>query len=139
MGGLRRRASSRVSSFCAAGLCAARSFSCSRRFSSWNAGRVSGFLSWLTTPTAREASSTWTTGWRKWGAIFTAVCTRLVVAPPMSSGMVNPSRSISLATWTISSSEGVMSPLKPIMSACVSRAVCRIFSHGTITPRSIIS
>ena len=32
------------------------------------------------------------------GAIFTAVCALLVVAPPMSSGSLNPSRSISRAT-----------------------------------------
>ena len=36
---------------------------------------------------------------RSCGWIFTAVCTRLVVAPPISSGMSKPSRSISAATW----------------------------------------
>ena len=34
-----------------------------------------------TTPTAREASSTCTVLWLNWGAIFTAVCCALVVAP----------------------------------------------------------
>jgi hypothetical protein len=34
------------------------------------------------------------------GAIFTAVCTFDVVAPPMSSGIVEALRSISLATCT---------------------------------------
>ena len=36
---------------------------------------------------------------------MTAVCTRLVVAPPMRSGSSKPCRSISAATWHISSSE----------------------------------
>ena len=40
----------------------------------------------------------------------------------MSSGTVKPWRSISLATCTISSSEGVINPLKPIRSAFSSRA-----------------
>ncbi len=40
----------------------------------------------------------------------------LVVAPPMSSGRRSPSRSISRATCAISSSDGVMSPLNPMMS-----------------------
>jgi hypothetical protein len=40
------------------------------------------------------------------GAIFTAVCTLLVVAPPMRSGTVKPWRSISPATNAISSSDG---------------------------------
>src|SRR6266568_3873785 len=63
----------------------------------------------------------------------------LVVAPPMSNGTVKPWRSISEATWAISSSDGVINPLKPIMSAFLSRAVCRIFSQGVITPRSMTS
>ena len=69
--------------------------------------------------------------------IFTAVCTRLVVAPPISSGTLKPSRSISAATWHISSSEGVISPDSPMMSAFSRLAVSRIFCAGTITPRSI--
>ena len=51
------------------------------------------------------------------GAILTAVCTRLVVAPPISSGQSKPSRSISAATKHISSSDGVISPDSPMMSA----------------------
>jgi len=42
---------------------------------------------------------------------------RDVVAPPISSGAVKPWRCISLATWAISSSDGVMSPESPMMSA----------------------
>ena len=49
-----------------------------------------------TTSTARDASSTWTTGPLYSGAIFTAVCCWLVVAPPISSGTVKPRRVISL-------------------------------------------
>ena len=56
------------------------------------------------------------------GAIFTAVCCRLVVAPPMSSGRWMSRRAISLATNTISSSDGVMRPLSPIRSAFSSSA-----------------
>ena len=54
-------------------------------------------------------------GLRVVGAILTAVWARLVVAPPTSSGMRKPWRSISRATWTISSSEGVMRPLRPMI------------------------
>ena len=60
-----------------------------------------------------------------------------VVAPPISSGILKPCLSISLATWIISSSDGVISPDKPMMFAFSAMAVCRIFSHGVITPRSI--
>ena len=60
------------------------------------------------------------------GSILTAVWVRDVVAPPMSSGSSKPSRSISPATWRISSSDGVMSPDSPIRSASTSRAVSRI-------------
>ena len=49
----------------------------------------------------------------------------------------SPSRSISAATWHISSSEGVISPDRPMMSAFSRLAVSRIFCAGTITPRSI--
>jgi hypothetical protein len=70
---------------------------------------------------------------------LSAVCARLVVAPPMSSGMVNPSRAISAATKVISSSDGVMSPDSPMASAPTSRARCRMVAHGTITPRSTTS
>ena len=55
---------------------------------------------------------------------MTAVCTRLVVAPPISSGMSKPCRSISAATWHISSSDGVMRPDRPMMLAlCLARGV----------------
>ena len=69
----------------------------------------------------------------------TEVCAGEVVAPPISNGSVNPWRCISLATCTISSSDGVIRPDSPIMSALSRRAVSRIFSHGTMTPRSITS
>jgi hypothetical protein len=71
------------------------------------------------------------------GAIFTAVCCLEVVAPPISSGMDMPRRSISAATFTISSSDGVIRPDRPTMSARSSTAASRIRSAGTITPRSI--
>lgn len=60
-----------------------------------------------------------------------------VVAPPISRGILRPCLSISLATWIISSSDGVINPDNPIMSAFSLIAVWRIFSHGVITPRSI--
>ena len=75
-----------------------------------------------TTSTTREASSTCTVGLPYSGAIFTAVCCWLVVAPPMRSGSRDAARSISLATNTISSSDGVMRPLRPMRSACSSIA-----------------
>ena len=65
--------------------------------------------------------------------------TRDVVAPPISSGVVIPSRSIVAAMWTISSSDGVISPDSPMRSAPTSRAVSRIREAGTMTPRSITS
>ena len=47
----------------------------------------------------------------------------LVVAPPISSGRSSPARSIWPATWTISSSDGVINPLRPTRSArCVTAA-----------------
>ena len=68
-----------------------------------------------------------------------AVCLGEVVAPPINNGIVNPCRSISFATFSISSREGVIKPLKHIASTFSFFAVFNIFSHGTITPRSIIS
>ena len=68
-----------------------------------------------------------------------AVWTLLVVAPPISSGMVNPARCISSATVTISSRLGVIRPDSPMMSASSCFAVSRMVDHGTITPRSITS
>ena len=52
---------------------------------------------------------------------------------------MKPRRSISRATNTISSSDGVISPDRPMMSTFCSIAVSRIFAAGTITPRSITS
>ena len=57
----------------------------------------------------------------------------------MSSGRRNPSRVISDAMCTISSSEGVMRPETPTRSHRSSRATERIRSAGTITPRSMTS
>ena len=133
------RAASSDNSFAVWLLCVARTRSYSSRICAANFGLCSALIKLLATGTARLASRTWTTGWLKFGAIFTAVCALLVVAPPMSSGSVRPLRSISRATWTISSSDGVISPLKPMMSTFSSIAVCKIFSHGTMTPRSMIS
>ena len=70
------------------------------------------------------------------GATFTAVCIFDVVAPPMSSGIFIPVRSISFATKTISSSDGVISPERPRMSALCSLHFSRIAAHGCITPQS---
>lgn len=91
----------------------------------------------LATPTAREASATYTT-WLSLntGSIFTAVCALDVVAPPIISGLLIPRRSISRATKTISSSDGVINPERPMMSQFCSMAVSIILSQGTITPRS---
>ena len=76
----------------------------------------------------------------KTGSIFTAVWVRLVVAPPISSGLSPmPRRCISLATNTISSSEGVIRPERPTMSTLCSMAASRMRSAGTMTPRSITS
>ena len=69
----------------------------------------------------------------------TAVCCLEVVAPPISSGLLIPRRSISAATFTISSSDGVISPDRPMMSASSASAVSRILAAGTITPRSMTS
>ena len=70
---------------------------------------------------------------------MTAVCMRLVVAPPISNGMSRPWRSISAASRHIWSRLGVISPETPIRSAFSSRAVSRICVAGTMTPRSITS
>lgn len=89
------------------------------------------------TGTLREASRTWTTGPLYTGCSLTAVCILLVVAPPMSSGSFMPRSSILRATVTISSSEGVMSPLRPMRSALCSSAASKIFSQGVMTPMSM--
>ena len=64
---------------------------------------------------------------------------RLVVAPPISNGMSRPWRSISAASRHIWSRLGVISPEAPIRSAFSRRAVSRICTAGTMTPRSITS
>ena len=102
-------------------------------------GRWSAESSAATTGTEREASFTQTTGPWYFLSTLTAVCAREVVAPPMSSGMSRPWRSISEAKFTISSSEGVMSPESPMMSALCSLAASMIFCAGTMTPRSMTS
>jgi len=48
-----------------------------------------------------------------------------------------PSRCISEATWVISSSDGVMSPLNPMISASTSRAFSRMSSQAVMTPMSM--
>ena len=91
----------------------ARRRSCSTRFSASSAARRSGSSSDPTTPITREASRTWTVGCVYSGAMRTAVCCRDVVAPPTRSGSCIPRRSISLATTTISSSDGRDEPREP--------------------------
>ena len=93
----------------------------------------------LATPTALEASLTWTTGEFISGNIFTAVWAFDVVAPPIKSGIFNFNLFNSLAKKTISSREGVINPESPIISTFSSTAVFIIFSGGTITPKSMIS
>ena len=68
--------------------CCSRSSSCAARFSASSVARRVGSSSAETTPTTRDASSTCTTGCEYSGAIFTAVCWRDVVAPPIRSGSV---------------------------------------------------
>ena len=70
---------------------------------------------------------------------MTAVWILEVVAPPIIRGILKPLLSISEATWTISSRDGVISPESATMSACSFSAVSRILSQGTITPRSMTS
>ncbi len=52
---------------------------------------------------------------------------------------IEPCRSISAATCTISSSDGVIRPERPMISTFSATAVSRIFVAGTMTPRSMIS
>mmetsp|Transcript_12667 Transcript_12667/g.22985 ORF Transcript_12667/g.22985 Transcript_12667/m.22985 type:complete len:242 (-) Transcript_12667:1932-2657(-) len=61
---------------------------------------------------------------------------REVVAPPMRRGCLKPLFCISLATSTISSRDGVIRPLSPMMSALHSLAALRILSRGHMTPMS---
>ena len=60
----------------------------------------------------------------------------LVVAPPISNGTFICRRCISRATTAISSSEGVMRPDRPTMSARSATAASRMRSTGVITPKS---
>ena len=100
---------------------------------------VSLFSKLLATVTLRLASNTCTTPCSYSGAIFTAVCIRLVVAPPINKGISIFSLVISFPICTISSSDGVINPLKPIISTLCFFASCKILSAETITPKSIIS
>ena len=104
-----------------------------------SASRPAGSTRRLTTPTARDASATCTVAPEKAGAIFTAVWVGEVVAPPMRRGRSRPVRSISFATWTIWSREGVISPERPSTSTFRARASSRMRSAGTMTPRSSTS
>ena len=72
--------------------------------------------------TDRDASLTQTTG-PCTGSTLTAVCAREVVAPPMRSGISKPWRCISAAKPTISSSEGVIRPDRPMRSASLLRCL----------------
>ncbi|SHT37822.1 Uncharacterised protein [Mycobacteroides abscessus subsp. abscessus] len=90
-------------------------------------GRCLSSRSAAATGTERDASLTHTTGPLRRGEIFTAVWAREVVAPPISSGISRPSRSISTAKLAISSSDGVIRPDSPMMSASCSFAASRIF------------
>ena len=133
--GVRRaRASSSGTSFCRGAEWVLRSASYSARCCATNSGLPSSLRSALVTGTARLASSTWTTGSLYCGAIFTAVCARLVVAPPMSRGNLNPWRSISRATCTISSRDGVIRPLTPIRSASPLWPAPKAFRRGPSLP-----
>ena len=109
----------------------ARARCCFSATSARKAGFCSGDRSALTTFTTREASSTCTAPCAYCGAIFTAVCGALVVAPPMSSGTCSPSRVISRATCTISSSEGVIRPESPMTSTCCSCAAAEDLARRT--------
>ena len=92
----------------------------------------------LAPATAFEASVVCKTVWYS-GAIFTAVWALDVVAPPTIKGIVMLFLVISLAKYTISSSDGVINPLSAIISTLCFMASLIIFSGGTITPKSIIS
>ena len=54
---------------------------------------------------------------------------REVVAPPINNGTVNPKRSISFATYTISSNEGVIKPESPIISTSRIHTAVKIDPH----------
>ncbi len=87
----------------------------------------------------RLAFSERTTGPEYAGAIFTAVCMSDVVAPPMTTGVRMPRRSSSSHTRIISSSEGVIRPLRQMASAPHAAASSAMRPASTMTPRSRIS
>ena len=85
------------------------------------------------------ASREWMTGAAVQGAIFTAVWRSEVVAPPMMKGMCSERRSASSTTWIISSSDGVIRPLRQIASVPHAAASSTMRCASTMTPRSRIS
>ena len=136
---LARASSSVASGFAVLPARASRMWLYSARVSATNLSAIVSLTKVPATPTARDASNTWMTGPEYTGSIRNAVWVFDVVAPPIISGIDMPAFSISSATVTISSSEGVMRPESPIMSASCSTAACNIVGQGTITPRSTIS
>lgn len=52
-----------------------------------------------------------------------------VVAPPINKGSWTPVLSISLATWIISSREGVISPESPIISVEYQHKWFTLYNH----------
>ena len=64
------------------------------------------------------------------------MCILEVVAPPMRSGIFMPAFSISFATVTISSKDGVIKPERPKMSASLSLTAFKMSSHGHMAPIS---
>jgi hypothetical protein len=87
-----------------------------------------------TTPTTREASMTCTTGCFVRRRDLTAVCCRRWWRRRSAGAALIPRRCISVATFTISVSDGVMSPDNPTMSALsLDRRVQDQFRPGAIT------
>ena len=81
---------------------------------SWlRSARLNSLLSWY----VWERRS-YGTDWSWYGLSYLDV-----VAPPIRSGILVPVRSISLATWIISSSEGVIRPDRPMMSKQKQQAI----------------
>ena len=81
----------------------------------------------------------WTTRPSYSGAILTAVCMGLVVAPPTITGMEILSWRRHRHTSIICASDGVMSPLRHTKSALWLRTASTIVAASTITPKSMIS
>ena len=120
----RRAGASGRAAFCA---WTSRSASCSRAVLRVEARRAAPASSRLaTTPTAREASSTCTVRLRVRAARSSPRCARGSWSRRRSAAAASsPRRSISCATCTISSSDGVMRPESPIRSAPSLDARCR--------------